>query len=60
MTKYKCPECGWVGTSDEMGADYYYISDSEEEIVDEVWSNWICPGCEHWHFGLDSYQEIVE
>jgi hypothetical protein len=47
--KYRCPECGWVGTEDEMWGDY---------ISDDFWSKTICPGCEIW-WCLDDY-EIVK
>jgi len=46
--KYKCPECGWIGTEDEMMADFF------GEPADETWSNWICPECKTWN-QLDDY-----
>ena len=55
--KYQCPECGWVGTESEMGADY--ISGPEgEEFTGESWSNWICPSCNIWYEDLEDYIEL--
>ena len=51
--KYKCPECGWIGTEDEMQSDFLGGDDEMEEI----WSDWICPNCGMWNM-LESY-EIV-
>lgn len=50
---YRCPRCGWVGTEDEMEADYF------GEPSEECWSNWICPECSHWH-RLEDYETIKE
>jgi len=47
--KYKCPDCGWTGTEDEMKGDYLTMWPD-----DEVWTNCICPECEAWH-DLDDY-----
>ena len=49
--KYKCPECGWIGTEDEMEADTMCAAD------DETWSNWICPKCKMWQ-DLNDYLEV--
>jgi hypothetical protein len=49
---YRCPECGWVGTEDDMLADAMVISDDG----DEAWSNWICPQCKEW-WRLEDYQK---
>lgn len=51
-TLYRCPKCGWVGTEDEMDADFIPTDE------DEIWSNWICPECRTW-WELEDY-EIVE
>lgn len=51
---YKCEDCSWEGTEDEMGADC--VSGGDE--CDEAWSNWICPGCGMW-WNLEDY-EIVD
>jgi hypothetical protein len=53
--QYKCPEngCDWVGTEDEMEADFQECEDRTEE----VWSNWICPSCGYWH-QLNNYEEV--
>ena len=48
VIKYKCPECDWIGTEGEMGAD----------CTETAWSNWICPKCGYWN-DLEDY-EIVE
>jgi hypothetical protein len=48
--KYKCPECGWIGTEKEMEADYAY------DEGDAFWSNTICPMCHAWH-SLDDYEK---
>lgn len=37
--KYKCPDCGWIGTEEEMVADYVY------EVGDAYWETRICPNC---------------
>jgi hypothetical protein len=50
--KYKC-ECSWVGTEKEMGADCC-MGD-----YDEMWSNWICPGCGMW-WRLEDYARVAE
>ena len=50
--RYRC-DCGWIGTEAEMGADYYPAYDDD----DEVWSNWICPGCGEWQ-SLNDYVTI--
>ena len=60
MPKYKCLECGWVGTEDDMESDYYYIEDVDGTIEEEVWSNWICPECDIWYFDIDEYQEVED
>jgi len=52
MDKYKCPECGWIGTIEEMKADFIHFDDGEE-----MWSNWICPSCEYWNQPED-YEKI--
>ena len=49
--KYKCPDCEWVGSEEEMGADAT-IGGREE-----MWSNWICPKCGRWH-ELEDYDKI--
>lgn len=52
--RYKCPKCEWIGTEDEMEADYTdYLPPSEE-----CWSNWICPSCKTWH-QLDDYEKLA-
>src|SRR6188474_3310520 len=48
---YKCPECGWVGTEDEMQAD---ATGGE----DEAWSNWICGHCHAW-LRLEDYAPVA-
>ena len=58
MPKYKCPNCGWIGTENEMEADFFNFTD-EEGDYDEVWSNWICPSCDTWH-QLEDYERIDE
>jgi len=50
---YLC-DCGWVGTVDEMEADYTTPSGAG----DEAWSNHICPSCKAWN-QLDDYEEVV-
>lgn len=57
--KYKCPACGWVGTENDMEGDYLTWTD-EEGFFDEVWSNWVCPGCEKWHTSLDEYEKVED
>ncbi len=52
--KYKCPECGWVGTEREMEADC-----SGEPVADETWSSWICPTCKRW-WQLEDYEIVHE
>ena len=54
--KYKCPECGWIGTEDEMECDYI-PGPPGEEYSEEVWSNWICPKCHMW-WQLEDYIEV--
>ncbi len=49
--KYRCPECKWEGTENDMGADYI-TGDG-----DEMWSNWICKGCGMW-WSLEDYNKI--
>lgn len=46
---YRCPndECGHQCYPRDMGADY----------AGEMWSNWICPACNHWH-GVDDWEAI--
>jgi rubredoxin len=51
VTRYKCPDCGWIGTENEMEADY--IGGYEGES----WSNWICPQCQTW-WRLDDYEVV--
>ena len=46
MTKYKCQECGWIGTEDEMESD-------------DLWDNWVCPKCKWWNV-LNDYEIISE
>ncbi len=53
--RYEC-ECGWVGTKDEMDSD----SVAGGHDFDELWSNWICPGCNEWWSGLEDYQEVPD
>lgn len=58
--KYKCPDCGWVGTEDEMRTSYELIYDDDEDdeiVVEEEWSNWICPHCGMW-YTLKDYEEV--
>ncbi len=50
--KYKCDECGWIGTEDDMGAD-------ATGGVDENWSNHICGGCGGW-YTLEDYTKVEE
>lgn len=52
--QYECLECKWVGTNAEMGSD----SVAGCADADEVWSNWICPGCGQWG-AEDDYKKIV-
>ena len=52
--KWKCKECGWIGTQDSMDSDYVETED------DELWSNWICPSCFTWWGGLESGYEKVD
>ena len=54
--KYKCPECGWIGTEDEMGADH----ESNGLDFDESWSNHICPKCDTWHEDLEEYTIVKQ
>lgn len=49
---YRCPDCGHVCTEGEMEAD------ACETMDDEIWSNHICPACQHWHNGLDAWDEV--
>jgi hypothetical protein len=61
MLKYKCKtkKCDWIGTQDEMWADYRFDRYDEDEV--EEWSNWICPKCGVWHQSLEEgYEEILE
>lgn len=51
--KYKCLNCGWIGTEDQMDCDYTGGLPSEE-----YWSNWICPGCFRWFSGTYEYEEV--
>jgi hypothetical protein len=51
---YKCPECHWVGTVEEMHADAIGGGDGDE---DEVWSNWICGHCHVW-LNLTDYERV--
>jgi len=41
--KYKCPECDWVGTEDEMENNYEEYWDGEEESFTGAMCN--CPKC---------------
>lgn len=52
LVKYRCPECGWVGTENDMSADYLTFDDGGE-----IWSNNICPNCEAWH-DIDDYEQL--
>jgi rubredoxin len=52
--RYRCPSCGWVGTEQDMQADFVPASDG-----DEMWSNWICPKCETW-WSLENYEVVAE
>lgn len=51
ITRYQCLNCGWIGTEEEMDADYYETGD------DECWSNWICPRCHIW-YQLKDYKMV--
>lgn len=59
MNKYKCPECNWIGTEDDMEADYMTYYDEDGIYDDEAWSNWICPSCNTWH-QLEDYSKVEE
>lgn len=59
ITKYKCPECGWIGVEKDMEADYFTMFDEDGNWDDEVWSNWICPGCHMWH-QLEDYEKVEQ
>jgi predicted RNA-binding Zn-ribbon protein involved in translation (DUF1610 family) len=48
-SKYKCPECGWIGQTCEMDADALCNTD--------IWSNHICPSCRMW-WSLDDYDVV--
>lgn len=48
--RYKCPDCDWIGTEDEMGADF-------TSGIEEMWSSWICPNCGVW-WRLDDYELV--
>lgn len=52
--QYECFECDWIGIHAEMGADSIAGGDD----CNEIWSNWICPGCGHWG-DEDDYKVIV-
>lgn len=52
MKIYRC-DCGWEGSEEDMEAD------NSGDMFDEVWSNWICPGCGYWHQSIEDY-EIIE
>lgn len=47
--RYRCPECGWIGTEGEMEADALTNGDG--------WSNWICPACQEW-LQLGDYEPV--
>ena len=51
--RYKCPQCGWIGTTRQMLADAAEMGD------DEFWSNWICPSCGEW-WQLENYTLLEE
>ena len=51
--QYECHDCGWVGTQAEMGSD----SVAGCGASDEMWSNWICPGCGQW--GAESDYKVI-
>jgi rubredoxin len=53
--KYMCPSCGWIGTEDEMDADYCDDGDGGE-----AWTNWMCPGCGTWQSGVHDYIEVKD
>lgn len=59
MNKYKCPECNWIGTENDMEADYITYYDEEGMYDQEVWSNWICASCNAWH-QLEEYTKVEE
>jgi predicted RNA-binding Zn-ribbon protein involved in translation (DUF1610 family) len=46
---YKCPECGWQGTEDEMPGDF---------LDSDFYATHVCPSCGRW-WVLDDY-EITE
>lgn len=48
--RYQCPECGWIGTEEEMKSDY-------TSGENEMWSNWICPECGVW-WELCDYERV--
>jgi rubredoxin len=55
MTRYQCPCCEWIGTENDMEADWFVWDDEG----DEIWSNWICPSCNAWH-QLEDYKKVEE
>lgn len=55
--KYKCFNCGWIGTEDEMDCDSYWIDSPKDP--DDIFCNTICPKCHGW-YPLEDYEEIKE
>ena len=49
--RFQCPDCGWVGTEDQM------LADATGSGPDEAWSNWICPQCSTW-WRLEDYVPV--
>lgn len=53
--KYRCLNCGWIGTIDQMEGD----TDCDDEY-DAVWGDFCCPnfGCWMWHFLLEDWERV--
>ena len=49
---FRCPDCKWVGTIDEMGADY--------TLDGEAYCNYVCPKCGTWHHSPEDYEPVNE
>ena len=52
VKQYKCKECGYITTQDNMLADHWIGDDC-------IWSNWICPKCNQWPGSLEDGWDLI-
>lgn len=52
--RYRCKNCGFICTYEEMDSDTLPIGDG-----DEAWSSSICPQCGRWE-ELENWESLVE